>query len=48
MTVVPPRESPLHLPLARYHALLASDFGSAERVDPVYVRAPDAKETTVT
>ena len=32
----------LHIPRARYHALLARDFGSAELVEPVYIRAPDA------
>jgi tRNA threonylcarbamoyladenosine biosynthesis protein TsaB len=41
--VVPPRESELHLPRARFHAALARDFGSAELVEPVYVRLPDAK-----
>jgi tRNA threonylcarbamoyladenosine biosynthesis protein TsaB len=41
--VVPPRESGLHLPRARFHALLARDFGPAELVEPVYVRLPDAK-----
>lgn len=39
---VPPDESELHLPLARHHALLARDFGPAEAVEPVYVRAPEA------
>jgi tRNA threonylcarbamoyladenosine biosynthesis protein TsaB len=39
---IPPDESELHLPLARHHALLAHDFGPAEAVEPVYVRAPDA------
>jgi len=27
---------------ARFHALLARDFGSGELVEPVYIRAPDA------
>ena len=40
--VVPPDDSELHLPHARFHALLAHDFGPAELVEPVYVRAPDA------
>ena len=40
--VVPPDDSELHVPRARLHALLARDFGPAERVQPVYVRAPDA------
>jgi tRNA threonylcarbamoyl adenosine modification protein YeaZ len=39
---VPPDDSELHVPHARFHALLARDFGSAELVEPVYIRAPDA------
>jgi tRNA threonylcarbamoyladenosine biosynthesis protein TsaB len=39
---VPPDESELHLPRAAVHARLASDFGPAELVEPIYVRAPDA------
>jgi tRNA threonylcarbamoyladenosine biosynthesis protein TsaB len=39
---VPPDDSPLHLPHARFHVQLARDFGPAELVEPVYVRAPDA------
>jgi tRNA threonylcarbamoyladenosine biosynthesis protein TsaB len=39
---VPPDDSELHLPRARFHAQLAHAFGPAERVEPVYVRAPDA------
>ena len=39
---VPPDGSDLHLPRARFHAELAHDFGPADRVEPVYVRAPDA------
>jgi tRNA threonylcarbamoyladenosine biosynthesis protein TsaB len=39
---VPPDDSELHLPRARFHAQLAADFGPAELVEPVYVRAPDA------
>jgi tRNA threonylcarbamoyladenosine biosynthesis protein TsaB len=41
--VVPADDDPIHLPHARLHAALARDFGSAEDVLPVYVRAPDAK-----
>ena len=41
--VVPPDESPLHVPHARLHAAIAADFGSANAVWPVYVREPDAK-----
>jgi tRNA threonylcarbamoyladenosine biosynthesis protein TsaB len=40
---VPPDDSELHLPRARFHAQLARDFGPAELVEPIYVRAPDAE-----
>ncbi|HET7856968.1 MAG TPA: tRNA (adenosine(37)-N6)-threonylcarbamoyltransferase complex dimerization subunit type 1 TsaB [Gaiellaceae bacterium] len=39
---VPPDDSDLHLPRASLHAGLATDFGPAEEVEPIYVRAPDA------
>jgi len=39
---VPPDESELHLPRARFHAALAEKFGAADALRPVYVRAPDA------
>jgi tRNA threonylcarbamoyladenosine biosynthesis protein TsaB len=39
---VPRDDSELHLPRARFHVQLARDFGPAERVEPVYARAPDA------
>jgi tRNA threonylcarbamoyladenosine biosynthesis protein TsaB len=39
---VPSDDSEVHLPRARFHAQLAHDFGPAELVEPVYVRAPDA------
>jgi tRNA threonylcarbamoyladenosine biosynthesis protein TsaB len=41
--VVPPDDDPLHVPHARLHVALAGAFGPAESVEPVYVRAPDAK-----
>lgn len=41
--VVPPDGSELHVPRARFHALLARDFGPAEAVEPIYVRVPDAQ-----
>lgn len=41
--VVPPDEDERHLPRARFHALLAQAFGSAEAVEPIYARLPDAK-----
>ncbi|HEY3051715.1 MAG TPA: tRNA (adenosine(37)-N6)-threonylcarbamoyltransferase complex dimerization subunit type 1 TsaB [Gaiellaceae bacterium] len=39
---IPPDHSELHVPRASVHARLARDFGPAELVEPVYVRAPDA------
>jgi tRNA threonylcarbamoyladenosine biosynthesis protein TsaB len=41
--LVPPDESELHRPRARFHALLARDFGRADLVEPLYVRVPDAE-----
>jgi tRNA threonylcarbamoyladenosine biosynthesis protein TsaB len=41
--VVPPDEDPIHVPHAGLHATLAGELGSAEDVQPIYVRAPDAK-----
>jgi tRNA threonylcarbamoyladenosine biosynthesis protein TsaB len=41
--VVPPDDDPLHVPRARLHLALARAFGPAEAVEPVYVRAPDAR-----
>jgi len=40
--VVPPDDDERHVPRARFHAQLASEFVAAELVTPVYVRAPDA------
>jgi tRNA threonylcarbamoyladenosine biosynthesis protein TsaB len=45
--LVPADEDPVHLPHARLHASLAHDFGPAEAVLPLYVRAPDAKVRSV-
>jgi tRNA threonylcarbamoyladenosine biosynthesis protein TsaB len=39
---IPPDDSELHVPRARFHAQLAREFVAAELVEPVYVRAPDA------
>jgi tRNA threonylcarbamoyladenosine biosynthesis protein TsaB len=39
---VPPDESELHVPRARFHAMLAREFGPAEEVEPIYLRLPDA------
>lgn len=41
---IPPDGSELHVPRARFHALLARDFLPAELVEPIYVRRPDAEE----
>jgi tRNA threonylcarbamoyladenosine biosynthesis protein TsaB len=42
---VPPGESELHLPRARFHAQLATDFGLPEQVQPMYLRVPDVDRT---
>jgi tRNA threonylcarbamoyladenosine biosynthesis protein TsaB len=41
---VPPRESELHVPRARFHAALAQDFGDPDAVEPIYLRLPDAEQ----
>jgi tRNA threonylcarbamoyladenosine biosynthesis protein TsaB len=41
--VVPPDDDGRHLPHARLHAALATDFGPVERIEPLYVRVPDAE-----
>jgi tRNA threonylcarbamoyladenosine biosynthesis protein TsaB len=38
---VPQADSELHLPRARFHAELASEFGLPELVQPMYLRIPD-------
>lgn len=40
--VVPPDGSELHEPRARFHAALATAYGPAEALEPLYVRIPDA------
>lgn len=42
---VPPDESELHLPRARFHAALAGDFGAPDLVEPMYLRIPDVDRT---
>jgi tRNA threonylcarbamoyladenosine biosynthesis protein TsaB len=42
---VPPDHSELHLPRARFHAQLATDFGLPEQVQPMYLRVPDVDRT---
>jgi tRNA threonylcarbamoyladenosine biosynthesis protein TsaB len=43
--VVLPDGNDAHVPCARHHARLASDFGPAEEVEPIYLRVPDADRT---
>jgi tRNA threonylcarbamoyladenosine biosynthesis protein TsaB len=39
---VPPDDDPRHVPWARHHVRLATAFGPAGLVEPLYLRAPDA------
>jgi tRNA threonylcarbamoyladenosine biosynthesis protein TsaB len=41
--VVPPDDDARHVPHARLHVALAADFGPVERIEPIYVRVPDAE-----
>jgi len=41
--VVPPDDDQLHLPRARFHALLAERFEAPDDVLPIYVRPPDVE-----
>ena len=41
--VVPPDEDELHVPRARLHAALASEFVAVDEIEPIYVRVPDAE-----
>lgn len=43
--IVPSDGDERHVPWARYHAELATEFGPAERAEPIYLRAPDAERT---
>jgi tRNA threonylcarbamoyladenosine biosynthesis protein TsaB len=40
---IPPDDDPIHLPHARLHVSLAREFGPADDLLPIYVRAPDAR-----
>jgi tRNA threonylcarbamoyladenosine biosynthesis protein TsaB len=42
---IPPDRDDVHVPRARFHAALARDFGPADAVEPLYLRAPDADRT---
>jgi tRNA threonylcarbamoyladenosine biosynthesis protein TsaB len=39
---IPPDRDEVHLPRARFHARLATEFGPADLVEPIYARIPDA------
>jgi tRNA threonylcarbamoyladenosine biosynthesis protein TsaB len=39
--LVPPADSEMHLPRARFHAQLAGDFGPPDLIQPMYLRVPD-------
>jgi len=41
--VVPPDDDPRHVPHAWLHAGLAAGYGPVDRIEPVYVRVPDAE-----
>jgi tRNA threonylcarbamoyl adenosine modification protein YeaZ len=40
--IVPPDSDERHVLRARFHALLAAEYGTADEIAPIYVRAPDA------
>jgi tRNA threonylcarbamoyl adenosine modification protein YeaZ len=40
---VPPDDDGRHVPHARLHAVLVGDYTSAENIEPIYVRLPDAE-----
>ena len=42
---VPPDGDEAHVPRARFHVALAVEFGPADAIEPVYLRAPDADRT---
>jgi tRNA threonylcarbamoyladenosine biosynthesis protein TsaB len=42
---VPPDDEEVHLPRARFHAVLARDFGAPDDVEPLYLRVPDAERS---
>jgi tRNA threonylcarbamoyladenosine biosynthesis protein TsaB len=44
--VVPPDGSELHRIRARFHAALATEFGSADELEPLYLRLPDAQKAS--
>jgi tRNA threonylcarbamoyladenosine biosynthesis protein TsaB len=45
MGAIVPADEDRHVPHARYHTALATAFGPVDRIDPIYVRVPDAEAT---
>jgi tRNA threonylcarbamoyladenosine biosynthesis protein TsaB len=41
---VPADDDERHRPRARFHAALATEFGPAEEIEPIYLRIPDAEQ----
>jgi tRNA threonylcarbamoyladenosine biosynthesis protein TsaB len=41
---VPPDDDERHRPRAGFHAALATQFGPAEEIEPLYLRIPDAEQ----
>ena len=41
---IPADDDPRHIPWARQAAVLANDFGPADRAEPIYLRIPDAEK----
>jgi tRNA threonylcarbamoyladenosine biosynthesis protein TsaB len=41
---VPPDDDERHRPRAGFHASLATEFGPAEEIEPLYLRIPDAEQ----
>jgi tRNA threonylcarbamoyladenosine biosynthesis protein TsaB len=39
--LVPPDDDARHRVRARFHAALATDFGAADALEPLYLRLPD-------
>ena len=40
-----PEDDDAHVPWARHHAALATNFGPADRIEPIYLRVPDAERS---
>jgi hypothetical protein len=41
---VPPDDDERHLPRARFHVQLLGELQRVDEIEPLYLRAPDAKE----